>query len=330
MEKQEQQQETSDGIQRGIGPYSFDFSGDFAMGFPLIFLQSDEIVRLSDDKAIREYTAENGIILDENGECVYVSLYRSRDIFVAVSENNTRLYNPDTGASNKAQYFVYDIYIRNIENFYTVSAETRKPFKTLMAQGAKGGTVVAAVNGDYMGNTNHVLVSVRNGAIYRAPEMTESDICVLYYNGVMKNYTPEEYDRAAILEGKPYQIWNFGPSLLDGEGKAITEYNTRAYDTGVVEQRNPRTAIGYYEPGHYFFLAVDGRSSDSGGATMDQLAAICEGLGAKIAYNMDGGDSAQAYSFDTVLRDDAQRHADGDPQRNLWDIIVIGERTENE
>lgn len=81
--------------------------------------------------------------------------------------------------------------------------------------------------------------------------------------------------------------WSFGPALLDVDGRAKTEFDT------TVAEANPRTAVGYYEPGHYCFLAVNGRGAeDSAGMTMAELAALFESLGCKAAYNMDGGQSS--------------------------------------
>lgn len=81
--------------------------------------------------------------------------------------------------------------------------------------------------------------------------------------------------------------WSFGPALLDADGRAKTEFVT------TVAEANPRTAVGCYEPGHYCFVAVDGRGMEgSAGMTMAELAALFEALGCKTAYNLDGGQSS--------------------------------------
>lgn len=76
-----------------------------------------------------------------------------------------------------------------------------------------------------------------------------------------------------------------GPSLLDENGKANTSFYTWDY----IRQSHPRTAIGYYEPGHYCLLVVDGRQPSSRGMFPDEMAAFFEKLGCKAAYNLDGG-----------------------------------------
>ena len=74
-----------------------------------------------------------------------------------------------------------------------------------------------------------------------------------------------------------------GAMLLDETGMHKENFNS------AVDKANPRTAIGYFEPGHYCFVAVDGRNSESDGLTMQQLSLLMEKLGCKVAYNLDGG-----------------------------------------
>lgn len=288
---------------------AYDYSGDFGKTLPEVFLKVGEEV-ISED-----YT------------------YISQDINMTLTEVNTVLEYDDK--EYKVQYFVYDIYVRNIENLYTVSVGEREPFADLMQRGAElldsegermnDGLPIAAVNGDYWGNTNHTQVAIRNGHLLLESDYINSDLCVLYYDGTMETFTPETYDWEKIAAKSPYQIWEFGPALLDENGKSIEKFSNDSYDHNVVDQRHPRSAIGYYEPGHYCFVTVDGRSDDSEGVRMFQLADIFEELGCKVAYNFDGGDSAQAYWGDECIRADQEREEKNEGQRELYDIVAIGE-----
>lgn len=125
---------------------------------------------------------------------------------------------------------------------------------------------------------------IRNGVIYRA-QQTDMETCVLNWDGTMKIYNPEEMDTQKLIDSGAYQSWIFGPSLLDGNGKAKTTFRTWPY----IEESHPRTAIGYYEPGHYCLLVVDGRKDNSRGMFLDEMAGLFEQLGCKAAYNLDGG-----------------------------------------
>ena len=83
---------------------------------------------------------------------------------------------------------------------------------------------------------------------------------------------------------------------------------------------NPRSAIGYYEPGHYLFVLVDGRQANySKGMTLTELSQIFEDRGCKVAYNFDGGYSALMYFNGDVYSKPAQGG------REVSDIVYIGE-----
>jgi len=102
----------------------------------------------------------------------------------------------------------------------------------------------------------------------------------------MKIYQPEALNIQTLIQTGAYQSWIFGPSLLDENGKAKKDFLTWSY----IRELHPRTAIGYYEPGHYCFVVVDGRQKDySRGMFLEELSQLFEQLGCKVAYNLDGG-----------------------------------------
>lgn len=307
------------------GAILLDTSGDFGASFPAVFIQDTRRVSLSGDEEISAYAAENGLSLRQNAEGKYIALYRSHDIFLTIQEINTTMDHPAWAHPYAVQYYVYDIYVRNIENLFAgYTTGERADAGQLMEKAGReqGREIVAAVNGDYMGNLNHCLLCERNGKVLRdVPGHIESDICVLYYDGTMETYTPDEYDWKQIEAKNPYQIWNFGPGLIGKNGKAVEKFDHDAYDNNIMDSSHPRTSIGYYEPGHYNFVIVDGRSDDSHGCRMSQLAQIQQSLGCKTAYNLDGGDSTQAYFGDGVIRKDEER----EEQRKLFDLICVGE-----
>ena len=180
-------------------------------------------------------------------------------------------------------YHVADIYLSDLH--YLTSAFGRGGFNAGiedMESSAQNAGAILALSGDhYFGNSG---VVVRNGVSYR--ESRFQDVCVLLSDGTMVTMTNAELDLDNLREAAPYQVWSFGPELLDDEGHAMTRFNS------VVLKRNPRSAIGYYEPGHYCFVEVDGRIPSSRGMTMEQLSQLFEDLGCVSAYNLDGGQSA--------------------------------------
>lgn len=171
---------------------------------------------------------------------------------------------------------------------------------------------ILTVNGDYYGNGTSGVVA-RNGVIYRASP-TNSDILLLYASGEMLVKSYAEFDAQAEANAGLWQAWTFGPSLLDEEGNAISNFQIN----GHLSNRNPCTVIGYYENGHYGILVVNGRG-DSEGLSLTELSALCEEIGFKVAYNLDGGKSSVMVYDDTIVNEPASGG------RSISDVIYIEE-----
>ena len=208
--------------------------------------------------------------------------YSSPDIAIDIQ----RFVSDDPAPST---YFVADIYVAQVENFQTRWAGGS--FRPWMYEEpitcARNAGAILAVNGDYADSQDFGFL-VRNGELYME-EQTMWDICVLYYDGVMETYGADEYVVDDILDREPWQVWKFGPALLDENGQPRSSFNT----TGPVKDVNPRTGVGYYEPGHYCFVVVDGRQgSYSAGMRIERFAQLFADLGCRAAYNLDGGQSS--------------------------------------
>ncbi len=132
----------------------------------------------------------------------------------------------------------------------------------------------------------------------------------------MVTYGADEYKVEDVLAREPYQIWKFGPALLDENGRPRESFNA----TGPISDVNPRTGLGYYEPGHYCFVVVDGRQGGySAGLRIGRFAELFADLGCTAAYNLDGGRSSVM-----VFRGSFFNHPylNG---RNAGDILLIRE-----
>ena len=238
--------------------------------------------------------------------------YVSKDINVTIT----------TVEKNGIVYIIQDIYIRKIECFRTALAKDKfgKSITEDTLKLAKRKNAICAVNGDYYGAHESYGVIIKNGWFYKNAPF--NDVGVLYYNGEMKTYTRQEFasiTKELAEEKEIYQAWCFGPSLLDDNGKAKTSYDTK------IGGKNPRTAIGYYEPGHYCFVAVDGRQSGySKGMTMVELGQLFESLGCKTAYNLDGGQTTVMTYKDKVI------NSPYNGGRSCSDIVYICEWEDNE
>lgn len=186
-------------------------------------------------------------------------------------------------------YFVADIYVAELECFqtYWAGGTFRKWMYEEPISCARSAGAILAVNGDYADSQDFGLL-VRNGELYM-DEQTIYDICVLYYDGTMATYGADEYRAEDVLAREPYQVWKFGPALLDENGLPRESFNA----TGAVKDVNPRTGVGYFEPGHYCFVVVDGRQGAySAGMRIGRFAQLFADLGCRAAYNLDGGQSS--------------------------------------
>lgn len=203
--------------------------------------------------------------------------YQSANINVSASQ--LREGNSDV-------YFV-DVYVKDISCLRTEFAkgEFGRSISEWAVNAAKRIGSVVCISGDYYGGRSSGVV-IRNGLLYRNNDTT-NDVAVLYWDGTMKCFSPNEFDAETEMANGAYQAWNFGPMLLDADGNAMTEFNS------TVSKRNPRSAIGYFEPGHYCLVTVDGRTSKSSGLTLQGLSEFFERIGCTAAYNLDGGATAQ-------------------------------------
>ncbi len=211
---------------------------------------------------------------------------------------------------SEVTYYVADIYITDISCFRTAfsSSSGYEPVLNI----AERNNAIVAISGDYYAIHRTTSV-IRNGRLYR--EGNKGDVCVLYSNGEMDVIAKNSFDTAQVVAAGAYQTWDFGPNLLNN-GQAINDFS----DYSSISGRNPRTAIGYYEPGHYCFVLVDGRQSGySSGLTLSQMSSLFEELGCKEAYNLDGGQSA-VMTFQGKWANQPYKNG-----RNVSDIIYIGE-----
>ena len=216
--------------------------------------------------------------------------YSSPDISITVTE--------ETAANGRITYYLADIYVRDITCFQSALARGTygSGYRDSISDMAALTNALVAVNGDYYGNTNEGVV-IRNGVIYRA-NRTNCDVCVLYYDGRMEVMPGSAFDMQQAIQDGAWQAWTFGPALLDTDGSVLSSFAS----TNRIISANPRTAIGYYEPGHYCMVVVDGRGA-SAGISLPDLSQLFYDLGCTAAYNLDGGNSSIMVWQDAVIND---------------------------
>jgi len=223
--------------------------------------------------------------------------YRSPDVSVEVT----------TVQADGVLYHVAELWLTDVRYLRSAFGNGGYGYGTQSTANMAGSNdAIVAISGDhYTGRYEGVVI--RNGILYR--ETRFGDVCILGYDGVMYTLTDAELDLEAIkTEGNVYQLWSFGPALLV-DGQPQTEFESE------VTRANPRSAIGYVEPGHYFLVQVDGRIPNSNGMTMAELSQLFYNLGCTVAYNLDGGQTAGMYWNGSLLS-----HPYG---RDVGDIIYV-------
>lgn len=231
----------------------------------------------------------------------------------------------------KTDVYVADIHVRTLEcltRAYAKGAWGKATYP--VSRLAEESGAILALTGDSSQNFTSGWV-VGNGKTERDGVKrynTIRDLCVLYRDGTMRTLRSPSKEQNQQIAQELDSIWHiflFGPALLDETGKALTKFDTST--SRQVNGSNPRAVLGYYEPGHYCFVQVDGRQTASAleehevnlGLKLPQLARLMESLGCKAAYNLDGGRSAMLWFNGRLVSRPAA------PNRGVGDILVIKE-----
>lgn len=227
--------------------------------------------------------------LEDGTVCTLIYTYAGKNAAV-------ELYHFKKG---KLEYQIAEIYVRELENLTASYGSAR-----MLYEFAREKNALIAINSDYF-DTNAIGegLLIRNRELIRSNPCRYSDLCVVYQDGTVRCYDckQDQINNDEILQNYPYHSFYFGPSLLDADGNAKTKFNS------TLGASNPRTAFGYYEPGHYAFISVLGDrnmkdinghglgAGKSPGMTLTDLSALCASRGMKAAYNFDGGASSGMY-----------------------------------
>ena len=152
---------------------------------------------------------------------------------------------------------------------------------------------VIAINGDYYGFRD-TGIEIRNGVAFRDAGARQG--LAFYQDGTAKLYDETATSADALLAAGVWNTLSFGPGLVQ-DGRVVDGIDHLEIDTNFgnhsVQGNQPRTGVGLVSANHLLFVVVDGRSEGySRGVGMSEFAEIFVGLGATVAYNLDGGGSS--------------------------------------
>ncbi|ETO99302.1 periplasmic protein, PF09992 family [Lachnoanaerobaculum sp. MSX33] len=182
---------------------------------------------------------------------------------------------------------------------------------------AEENNAVLAINGDYYGARQAGYV-IRNGNLYRNTS-GDRDALVITKTGEFEFVSENKTSAEELLQSGAYQVLSFGPVLLDDGEISVGEND----EVGMAMASNPRTAIGYLGNNHYVFVVSDGRTSESAGLSLYELATFMKELGVVDAYNLDGGGSSTMV-FKGEIINNPTTNGHSNQERAVSDIVYIG------
>ncbi|WP_373074421.1 phosphodiester glycosidase family protein [Streptococcus infantis] len=240
------------------------------------------------------------------------SSYKDENISINLTETTV----------NDTQMYVADVTVSSSDYLKTAFAQnsfgTNVTAKTSVT--ATDNDAILAVNGDYYGANSSGYV-IRNGVVYRdtVRENSNNGDLAIYKNGSFKIIYEDQISAEQLVKDGVINLLAFGPALVEN-GEITVGKNQ---EVGQAMASNPRTAIGIIDENHYIIVVSDGRTSESEGLSLYQLAEVMKSYGAKIAYNLDGGGSSTLY-FNGQVINKPTTGGNKISERAVSDIVYIG------
>ena len=236
------------------------------------------------------------------------------------SDDNIQVNLTEKTVEN-TQVYIADITVSSSDYLKTALAQntygTNVTAKTSVT--AANNNAILAVNGDYYG-ANSTGYVIRNGVVYRdtVREDSSNGDLAIYKDGSFKIIYEDEISAEQLVKDGVVNLLAFGPSLVE-DGEIVVDTNS---EVGQSMSSNPRTAIGIIDENRYIIVVSDGRTSESEGLSLYQLAEVMKSYGVKTAYNLDGGGSSTLYFNGQVMNKPTTNGTIS--ERAVSDIVYIG------
>ena len=240
------------------------------------------------------------------------SSYKDDNISVNLSETTV----------NSTQVYIADVTVSSSDYLKTAFAQnafgTNVTAKT--SETAAANNAILAVNGDYYG-ANSTGYVIRNGVVYRdtVRENSNNGDLAIYKDGSFKIIYEDQISADQLVKDGVVNLLAFGPALVENGEIAVGKNQ----EVGQAMASNPRTAIGIIDENHYIIVVSDGRTSESEGLSLYQLAEVMKSYGVKTAYNLDGGGSSTLY-FNGQVINKPTTGGNKISERAVSDIVYIG------
>ena len=259
-----------------------------------------------------ESTTTTGNTAVTTEKTVTDSSYSDGNINITITtlrKNNTTVYVADVKLSDSSYLKTALAY----DSFGTNVTETTSSM-------ASNNNAILAVNGDYYGADRSGYV-IKNGVIYRNTVRSDSNYpdLAVYKDGSFKIIYETDVTAEQLLADGVVNLFAFGPSLIEN-GTITVDQNTEVRQAMT---KNPRTAIGIVDSNHYILVVSDGRTSESEGLSLYELAEVLQEYGATTAYNLDGGGSS-TMCFNGNIINNPTTNGHHISEREVSDIVYIG------
>ena len=237
------------------------------------------------------------------------------------SDDNISVTLTEKTVSN-TQVYISDVTVSSSEYLKTAFAQNTygNNVTAKTSETAANNNAILAVNGDYYG-ANTTGYVIRNGVVYRdtVREDSSNGDLAIYKEGSFKIIYEDQVSADELVKDGVVNLLAFGPSLVEN-GEIAVDTNS---EVGQSMSSNPRTAIGIIDENHYIIIVSDGRTSESEGLSLYQLAEIMKSYGVKTAYNLDGGGSSTLY-FNGQVINKPTTNGNTISERSVSDIVYIG------
>ena len=237
------------------------------------------------------------------------------------SDDNISVTLTEKTVSN-TQVYIADVTVSSSEYLKTAFAQNTygNNVTSKTSETAANNNAILAINGDYYG-ANTTGYVIRNGVVYRdtVREDSSNGDLAIYKDGSFKIIYEDQISADQLVKDGVVNLLAFGPSLVEN-GEIVVDTNS---EVGQSMSSNPRTAIGIIDENHYIIIVSDGRTSESEGLSLYQMAEIMKSYGVKTAYNLDGGGSSTLYFTGQVINKPTT-NGNTISERSVSDIVYIG------
>ncbi len=215
--------------------------------------------------------------------------------------------------------YVADVRLSSPEQLKTALAENSygRNVTDTTSSIAESVDALLAVNGDFYGAQRSGYV-IRNGVLYRSSVKEGAEDLVIYADGSFGIIQESQVSAQALLDSGAWNVLSFGPALVEDGQVAVSVSD----EVGRARSSNPRTAIAVLEPLHYLFVVSDGRTEESEGLSLCELALFLQSRGALTAYNLDGGGSSTMVFNGRVVNNPTSTGR-SEKERSVSDIVYV-------